>query len=100
MKFSTRKHIRPSLSTVGAEDGTGGGEVVYLLAELQSVEQGPVYEIGSRALVLEAAGERVTLAVGRGTREEIVTCPRTLVAPRHREARARGCARYRLARVA
>ena len=84
---------------MGAEDGTGGGEVVYLLAELQSVEQGPVYEIGSRALVLEAAGERVTLAVGRGTSEEIVTCPRTLVATRRRESRPRGCARYRLARI-
>ena len=65
---------------MGAEDITGGGEVVYLLAELRSAEQGPVHEIGSRARVLEADGDRLTLAVGYGRFESVVTCSRALVA--------------------
>ncbi len=69
---------------MGAEDITAGGEVVYLLAELRSAEQGPVYEIGSRARVLEADGDRLTLAVGYGRLESVVTCSRGLVARQRR----------------
>lgn len=65
---------------MGVEDITVGGEVVYLLAELRSAEQGPVHEIGSRARVLEADGDRLTLAVGYGRLESVVTCSRALVA--------------------
>ena len=67
---------------MGAEDITVGGEVVYLLAELQSSQQGPVHEIGSRARVLEADGDQLTLAVGYGRLESVVTCSRGLVARR------------------
>ena len=67
---------------MAAERDTQGGEVVYLLAELRSEERGPVHEIGSRARVLGADGDRLTLAVGHGTHEEIVSCPRRLVAHR------------------
>ncbi|WP_411277751.1 hypothetical protein [Gaiella sp.] len=74
---------------MGAEDITVGGEVVYLLAELQSAEQGPVHEIGSRARVLEADGDRLTLAVGYGRFEGIVTCSRTLVARQRRSISSR-----------
>ena len=73
---------------MGAEDTTGGGDVVYLLAELRSAEQGPVHEIGSRARVLEADGDRLTLAVGYGRLESVVTCSRALVA-RRRESLSR-----------
>ena len=66
---------------MGAEDITAGGEVVYLLAELRSAEQGPVYEIGSRARVLEADGDRLTLAVGYGRFESVVTCSRATRRP-------------------
>ena len=64
---------------MGAEDITVGGEVVYLLAELQSSQQGPVHEIGSRARVLEADGDRLTLAVGYGRFASTVTCSHALV---------------------
>ena len=67
---------------MGAEDITAGGEVVYLLAELRSAEQGPVHEIGSRARVLETDGDQLTLAVGYGRLESVVTCSRALVARR------------------
>jgi len=67
-----------------AEDVTARGEVVYLLAELQSAELGPVHEIGSRARVLRADGDRLTLAVGRGRVEDVVTCPRGLVTQHRR----------------
>jgi len=74
---------------MGAEDIAVGGEVVYLLAELRSAEQGPVHEIGSRARVLEADGDRLTLAVGDGRFESIVTCSRALVARRRRSLASR-----------
>ena len=64
---------------MGDAHDTTTGEVVYLLAELRSANQGPVHEIGSRARVLDADGDRLTLAVDCGTREDIVTCPRRLV---------------------
>jgi len=67
---------------MGAEDTTTGGEVVYLLAEIRSADQGPVHEIGSRARVLEANGDRLTLAVGYGRFESVVTCSRGLVVRR------------------
>jgi hypothetical protein len=72
---------------MGAEDITAGGAVVYLLAELRSGEQGPVHEIGSRARVLVADGDRLTLAVDYGRFESIVTCSRDRVA-RHRRSLA------------
>lgn len=75
---------------MGAEDITDGGEVVYLLAELRPDEQGPVHEIGSRARVLEADGDRLTLAVGYGRLESVVTCSRGLVA-RRRAFSSRRC---------
>ena len=68
---------------MGADDDTRG-DVVYLLAELRSDERGPVHEIGSRARVLGADGERLTLAVACGSSEDVVTCPRGLVARRRR----------------
>lgn len=68
---------------MGAEGITAGGEVVYLLAELRS-EQGPVHEIGSRARVLEADGDQLTLALGHGRFESIVTCSRARVAAKKR----------------
>ena len=74
---------------MGAEDIPVGGEVVYLLAELRPGEQGPVLEIGSRARVLGADGERLTLAVGRGRGVEVVTCPSGLVARRRRQPAVR-----------
>ena len=74
---------------MGAEDITAGGEVVYLLAELRSDAQGPVHEIGSRARVLGADGDRLTLAVGHGRLESIVTCSRALVALQRRSLASR-----------
>ena len=74
---------------MGAEDITARGEVVYLLAELRSDEQGPVHEIGSRARVLGADGDRLTLAVGHGRFEGIVTCSRALVARQRRSLTSR-----------
>ena len=68
---------------------TAPGEVVYLLAELRSGHEGPVHEIGSRARVLESDGERLTLAVGHGRDEDVVTCPRSLVARSRRTTTAR-----------
>ena len=69
---------------MGDERDTTKGEVVYLLAELRSEERGHVHEIGSQARVLGAQGDRVRLAVGRGTHEEIVLCPADLVGRRRR----------------
>ena len=69
---------------MGAEDDTIGAEVVYLLAELRSDERGPVHEIGSRARVLGADGDRLTLAVACGSSEDVVTCPRGHVVHRRR----------------
>ena len=74
---------------MGAEDVTTGGEVVYLLAELQSNASGPVHEIGSQARVVGADGDRLTLAVAHGRVEDVVTCPRTLVARRRRSLASR-----------
>ena len=74
---------------MGDDGTTTTGEVVYLLAELQSDESGPVHEIGSRARVLGADGDRLTLAVGYGRVEDIVTCPRGLVAERGRPLASR-----------
>ncbi len=72
-----------------AEDVTVAGEVVYLLAELRSSGPGPVHEIGSRARVLEADGDRLTLAVGYGRFESVVTCSRAQVARRRRSLATR-----------
>ena len=69
---------------MGDNGDTTAGEVVYLLAELRSDERGPVHEIGSRARVLDADGDRLTLAVDRGRHEDVVTCSRGLVARRRR----------------
>ncbi len=74
---------------MGDEHDATAGEVVYLLAEIRSDARGPVHEIGSRARVLETDGERLTLAVGRGTGEDVVTCSRGLVARRRRALAAR-----------
>jgi hypothetical protein len=74
---------------MGADDGTNGGEVVYLLSELRSDERGPVHEIGSRARVVRADGDRLTLAVGSGRSEDVVTCSRGLVAARRRSLASR-----------
>jgi hypothetical protein len=67
-----------------AEDANTGDEVVYLLTELRSAERGPVFEIGSRARVLGADGDRLTLAVANGNGENVVTCSRSLVTRRRR----------------
>ncbi len=72
-----------------ADDATAGGEVVYLLAELRSSEPGPVYEIGSRARVIEADGDRLTLAVGYGRFESVVTCSCAQVARQRRSLATR-----------
>lgn len=68
---------------------TTAGEVVYLLAELRSAGQGAVHEIGSRALVLDAEGDELTLAIACGDREDVVTCRRGLVARAQRSLAAR-----------
>jgi len=72
-----------------AEDVTVGGEVVYLLVELRSDERGPVHEIGSQARVLEAKGDRLTLAVGYGRFESVVTCSGAQVARQRRSLATR-----------
>jgi hypothetical protein len=69
---------------MGDERDTTSGEVVYLLTELRSEERGYVHEIGSQARVLDAQGDRVRLAVGRGNHEEIVMCHMGLVGHRRR----------------
>jgi hypothetical protein len=74
---------------MGEKRDTAVGEVVYLLAELRSEGQGPVHEIGSRARVLDATGDRLTLAVACGDHEEIVTCRRGLVTQAQRSLTAR-----------
>lgn len=74
---------------MGEELDTSPGKVVYLLAELCSDARGPVYEIGSRARVLEADGDRLTLAVGHGNGEDVVTCRRALVGLRRRSTAPR-----------
>jgi hypothetical protein len=74
---------------MGSEQVTEGGEVVYLLAELRSHELGPVYEIGSRARVLEADDDRLTLAVGYGRFESIVTCSHAQVSRQRRSLATR-----------
>jgi hypothetical protein len=80
---------RASPFSMGDESEATTGEVVYLLAELRSEKQGPVHEIGSRARVLGADGDRLTLAVCRGSAEEVVTCPRGFVARRPRSLASR-----------
>lgn len=65
-----------------AAAATDEGEVVYLLAELRSGQEGPVHEIGSRARVIDTDGEMLTLAVVHGIDEDVVTCPRSLVVNR------------------
>ena len=74
---------------MGEEPDTSPGEVVYLLAELRSDARGSVHEIGSRARVLEADGDRLTLAVVHGSGEDVVTCRRALVSLRRRSTAAR-----------
>jgi hypothetical protein len=74
---------------VGDENATTTGAVVYLLAELRSDGRGSVHEIGSRARVLGSHGGQVTLAIACGEREEVVSCPRDLVAQEQRSLAAR-----------
>jgi hypothetical protein len=74
---------------MGEARDTAAGEVVYLLAELRSAERGAVYEIGSRARVLDAEGEELTLAVTDGSREDVVTCRRAHVTRAERSLGAR-----------
>ena len=69
---------------MGDNGDATAGEVVYLLAELRSDERGAVHAIGSRARVIDAEGDRLTLAVDRGRHEDVVTCSRGLVARRRR----------------
>jgi hypothetical protein len=54
------------------------GSIVYLLVELQG--GGHIHEIGSRARVLRADGDAVTLRVGDGLHVDTVSCPATHVA--------------------
>ena len=74
---------------MGADEVTFGGEVVYLLAELRSDERGKVHEIGSRATVLGWEGDKLTIAVGNGRGDDVVTCPRAFVAARRRSLASR-----------
>ena len=74
---------------MGDAGTTTNGAVVYLLAELRSDGRGPVHEIGSRARVLGSEGEQVTLAIACGSHEEVVSCPRALVAHEQRSLAAR-----------
>ena len=89
--MKTANHLRPHASPffVGDEGITTAGAVVYLLAELRSSGRGLVHEIGSRARVLGTEGERLTLAIARGRHEEVVSCPRDLVAHEQRSLAAR-----------
>ena len=84
---------------MGAEDDSVGGDVVFLLAELRSDERGPVHEIGSRARVLAADGDRLTLAVACGTSEDVVTCPRDFVERRRRPHPSLSSSRLRFGRA-
>ena len=76
---------------MSTERVTGGGEgdVVYLLTELRSHALGPVYEIGSRARVLESDDDKLTLAVGYGRFENVVTCSHAQVSRQRRSLAAR-----------
>jgi len=74
---------------VGEKRDAAAGEVVYLLAELRPDGQGPLHEIGARARVLNADGDRLTLAIACGDREDVVTCRRSLVAQAQRSLAAR-----------
>ena len=74
---------------MGEKRDTAAGEVVYLLAELPSAGEGTVHEIGARARVLDAEGDRLTLAIDCGGREDVVTCRRSLVAQAQRSLAAR-----------
>jgi hypothetical protein len=74
---------------MGEERDTAAGQVVYLLAELGSGGAGAVHEIGARARVLDADGDRLILAIDCGDREDVVTCRRGLVAQARRSLRSR-----------
>jgi len=74
-------------TSIGEARDTSAGDIVNLLAELRSDERGPVHVIGSLARVLDAGGDRLTLAVDKGRCESVVTCSRGLVA-RHRRSLA------------
>ena len=60
------------------------GEIVYLLVELRADVRGHVYEIGSRARVIDAADERLTLEVAAGSMPETVSCAAAHVGRRSR----------------
>ena len=75
---------------MGEERITTAGAVVYLLAEVRSAGGlGAVHAIGSQARVLRVEGDRLTLAIESGGRQEEVTCRRALVAPAERSLAAR-----------
>jgi hypothetical protein len=75
---------------VGEEHITTAGDVVYLLAEVRSADgHGVVHAIGSQARVLRAEGDRLTLAIESGSRQEVVTCRRAFVIPAERSLAAR-----------
>jgi hypothetical protein len=71
------------------EERDTAAEVAYLLAELSSGGQGAVHEIGARARVLDADGDRLVLAIDCGDHEDVVTCRRGLVAQAHRSLASR-----------
>jgi hypothetical protein len=54
------------------------GSIVYLLVEVQS--GGHIHEIGSRARVVGAEGDALTLEVGDGSYADTVSCPSAHVA--------------------
>ena len=74
---------------MGVNGDAANDAVVYLLAELRSDNGGSVYEIGSRARVVDSEGDHLTLAVACRSGEDIVSCPRGLVEQAHRSLAAR-----------
>ncbi len=55
-----------------AAQGNSPGDIVYLLAEVSA--GGRIHEIGSRAVILEAEGDELTLQLGDSERQ-LVSCP-------------------------
>jgi hypothetical protein len=74
---------------MGVNGDAANDAVVYLLAEIRSDNGVSVYEIGSRARVVESEGDDLMLAVACRSGEDIVRCPRGLVTQAHRSLAAR-----------